>query len=195
MFPKWQTQLGQFEKEAEDVFFMEYDGFTCKLYKYFAQKYHKVLMDKEQEKNDNKIDMSIDSSLLFSVVKSPQNSVFVKQKIGESQMNQQVNTKEMTARQRSYWQKQNLLLKSSNIFKAICLPEKNVVKRILCKFQFVNEDILRSQVMNQMKSFTSRDKNSDIKPFYQFPSAGGNLLNQSSMRLLPGVSGSPLKMY
>jgi hypothetical protein len=69
------------------------------------------------------------------------------------------------------------------------------VKRILCKFQFVNEDILRSQVMNQMKSFTNRDKNSDIKPFYQLPSAGGNLLNQSSMRLLPGVSGSPLKMY
>ena len=32
------------------------------------------------------------------------------------------------------------------------------MSRLLCKFQFVNEDILRSQVMNELSSFTNKDR-------------------------------------
>lgn len=41
------------------------------------------------------------------------------------------------------------ILANQNIFPALCLPEVRIVTRLLNKFQFVNEDNLRSQILNQ----------------------------------------------
>ena len=41
---------------------------------------------------------------------------------------------------------------------AICFPESRLVSNMLSKFSFVNEEILRSQVINELRNFTNRDK-------------------------------------
>jgi len=54
--------------------------------------------------------------------------------------------------------KQRLFLTEKSLFAAMCLPEFRVVSRLLNKFSFVNEDILRTQVLNELSHFTNRDK-------------------------------------
>ena len=58
-----------------------------------------------------------------------------------------------------------MLFQVKNVFKAICLPEVRIVNRLLCKFQFVNEDILRSQVINELTNFTNKDRLIESKLF------------------------------
>ena len=97
-----------------------------------------------------------DNSLLESIIQADKR----KRNMTETSLSGMMNNQnQMTARHRIFWQKQNLLLRSTNLFKAMCLPEIRAISRLLCKFQFVNEDILRSQVMNDLRNFTTKDKN------------------------------------
>jgi len=41
---------------------------------------------------------------------------------------------------------------------ALCLPESQLVSSMLSRFSFVNEEILRSQVINDLRNFTNKDK-------------------------------------
>lgn len=58
--------------------------------------------------------------------------------------------------------RRSLELKASG-FVAICFPEQRLVSNVLNKFSFVNEEILRSQVINELRNFTSRDKVMDVR--------------------------------
>ena len=49
-----------------------------------------------------------------------------------------------------------------------------MVSRLLCKFQFVNEDILRTQTMNEFTSYTNRDRLVDQKLFSSLLSTTNN---------------------
>lgn len=90
--------------------------------------------------------------------------------------------------------KQTILLQTRDLFKAICLPEVKVVSRLLCKFQFVNEDILRSQVMNELSNFTNRDRIVESKLFASLSNTMTgqaayhqiNQLNQSQLGMATG---------
>jgi hypothetical protein len=52
------------------------------------------------------------------------------------------------------------LLRYSELFhKCKLLSESRVIQRILQKFSFVNEDIVQTQSVNEICSYTSRDSN------------------------------------
>ena len=83
----------------------------------------------------------------------------------ENSVNSNRFNSEMTSRQKALSSKQTILLQSKDLFKAICLPEVKAVNLLLQKFQFVNEDILRTQVMNELASYTQRDRQVETKLF------------------------------
>ena len=93
-------------------------------------------------------------------------------------------------------QQKAMLFQVKNVFKAICLPEVRVVNKLLCKFQFMNEDILRSQVINELASFTSKDKFSDQKLYNtltNFNNVQYGVGQQSN--ILQMLSSSPQKQH
>ena len=93
-------------------------------------------------------------------------------------------------------QKKAMLFQVKNVFKAICLPEIRVVNKLFCKFQFMNEDILRMQVINELTSFTTKDKINEQKLFNTLTNfnnvqyGGGNQSN-----ILQMLSASPQKQH
>ena len=111
---------------------------------------------------EKQMDISVDSTALFLSNRSVQqmsNGQLKKPKVnvGDGKREKQMTPLEQ-ARHNALRQKQAMLFQVKNVFKAICLPEVRIVNRLLCKFQFVNEDILRSQVINELTNFTNKDR-------------------------------------
>lgn len=62
---------------------------------------------------------------------------------------------------------------------ALCLPELKLISRMLSKFSFVNEEILRSQVLNELKNFTNRDKLIDMRLLNTLTNYNGYYVQQA----------------
>lgn len=53
------------------------------------------------------------------------------------------------------------LLRKGSVFQQQIYQEEKIVFKIYRKFTFLNEDILRKQVMNELASFAAKDKGFD----------------------------------
>lgn len=73
------------------------------------------------------------------------------------------------------------LLQDKHLFRVNCSPETKIVTALLNKFSFVNEDILRTQVLKELQNFTNKDKQVDISRFYMTGTIGPFNFNQGSL--------------
>jgi hypothetical protein len=83
----------------------------------------------------------------------------------------------------TYEEKLNNLM-NFNVFKSALRQEEQVIFKIYTKFTFVNEDILRRQVLNELSSFAAKDKSIDAKFFNTLTSAKFNPNNSFAQGLM-----------
>lgn len=94
---------------------------------------------------------------------------------------------------------------AQNIFKGLVQSEEKVIFKIYKKFSFVNEDILRRQVLNELACFASKDKGFEAKFFNTLTSAKFNpnssFLNPAALNSIGGpalqipLSGTPVRQF
>jgi hypothetical protein len=57
------------------------------------------------------------------------------------------------------------LFLNNEIFKTLLIQEEKIVFKLFRKFSFLNEDMLRKQVLNELANFAVKEKGVDFK-FY-----------------------------
>lgn len=91
------------------------------------------------------------------------------------------------------------------MFKGLVQSEEKVIFKIYKKFSFVNEDILKKEVLNELACFASKDKGFESKYFNALASAkfnpNGSFLNPNALNSLGGptipipLSGTPVRQF
>eukprot|EP00347_Sterkiella_histriomuscorum_P005241 403357349 len=103
-------------------------------------------------------------------------------------------------------EKLDQIMKEGQVFNQFIYQEEKVIFKIYKKFTFINEDILRKQVMNELATFAAKEKGLDQRLYNTLTSAKlnqnssfanglfmvNNLMNHGSS-MNPPISGTPIK--